>query len=358
MKQFAHALLAALVLAAIPVSAQNAAPAMNFDSAANPLTLPDDIYLGEVGGVATNSRGDIFVYTRTGHPTMSMATPRPFVHGGSRLLQFDRNGKFTREIGQGLYGFLFAAQVRVDPQDNIWVVDELSSMVIKFDPQGRVAFLLGRKPEAIQNFGRGGAPGAGGGEGGGGGRGGAPGAGAPQDVFNRPTDVAWDAQGNIFVADGRGNNARVAKFSKDGVFVKSWGQKGNAPGQFADVDSIAVDAQGNVYVADGGNGRVQVFDNNGTFKTEFKNVGNAQAICMTPGANQVMYVSNSNPPTDLDTAGEIYKMRLDGTMIGKFGRAGKLLKEFGTVNAIDCRTENTLYVGEVGNFRVQKLTIH
>jgi hypothetical protein len=358
MKQFAHALLAALALAAIPVSAQNAAPAMNFDSAANPLTLPDDIYLGEVGGVATNSRGDIFVYTRTGHPTMSMATPRPFVHGGSRLLQFDRNGKFTREIGQGLYGFLFAAQVRVDPQDNIWVVDELSSMVIKFDPQGRVAFLLGRKPEAIQNFGRGGAPGAGGGEGGGGGRGGAPGAGAPQDVFNRPTDVAWDAQGNIFVADGRGNNARVAKFSKDGVFVKSWGQKGNAPGQFADVDSIAVDAQGNVYVADGGNGRVQVFDNNGTFKTEFKNVGNAQAICMTPGANQVMYVSNSNPPTDLDTAGEIYKMRLDGTMIGKFGRAGKLLKEFGTVNAIDCRTENTLYVGEVGNFRVQKLTIH
>ena len=70
-----------------------------------------------------------------------------------------------------------------------------------------------------------------------------------------------------------------------------------------------------------------------------------------------MYVSNSNPPTDLDTAGEIYKMRLDGTMIGKFGRAGKLPKEFGTVSAIDCRSDNTLYVGEVGNFRVQKITI-
>src|SRR5204863_299913 len=81
-----------------------------------------------------------------------------------------------------------------------------------------------------------------------------------------------------------------------------------------------------------------VFDNNGTFKTEIKNVGNAQAICITPGGNQVMYVSNSNPPTDLDTAGEIYKMRLDESVIGKFGRAGKLLKEFGTVNAIDCRS--------------------
>jgi 6-bladed beta-propeller protein len=349
-----HALLAATVVAAIPVSAQNAAPALNFDSAPNALTLPADIYLGEVGGVATNSRGDIFVYTRTGHPTLSLATARPFAHGGSRLFQFDRNGRFTREIGQGLYGFLFAAQVRVDPQDNVWVVDEMAAMVIKFDPQGRLALLLGRKAEAINNPPRAGGPGGGGEGGGGGGR--AAGAGAPQDLFNRPTDVAWDAQGNIFVADGLGN-ARVAKFTKDGVFVKSWGQKGNAPGQFADVHSIAVDGQGNVYAADAGNMRIQVFDNNGTYKTEIKNVGNAQAICITSGANPVMYVSNSNPPTDIDAAGEIYKMRLDGTMIGKFGRAGKLLKEFGTVNAIDCRTENTLYVGEVGNFRVQKLTI-
>ena len=352
--RLALALGGAAVLATV-VAAQNA-PTINFDSAANPLTLPDDIYLGEVGGVATNSRGDIFVYTRTGHPTMSMASARPFVHGGSRLFQFDRTGKFTREIGQGVYGFLFAAQVRVDPQDNLWVVDEYSSMVMKFDPQGRVTFLLGRKPESIANPGR--AAGAGAvAEGGGGRGGGAPGAGQSQDVFNRPTDVGWDAQGNIFVADGRGN-ARVAKFSKDGVFIKSWGQRGNGPGQFASVDSIAVDAQGNVYAADGGNQRIQVFDGNGTFKTEIKNVGNAQAICITPGASQVLYVSNSNPPTDLDVAGEIYKMRLDGTMVGRFGRAGKLLKEFGTVNAIDCRTENVLYVGEVGNFRVQKLTLH
>jgi hypothetical protein len=351
--RFALAFLTAAACA-LPLSAQNA-PEIAFDSAASALTLPPDIYLGEVGGVATNSRGDIFVYTRTGHPTVSLATARPFAHGGSRLFQFDRNGRFTRELGQGVYGFLFAAQVRVDPQDNLWVVDEMSAMVMKFDAQGRIAFLLGRKAEAIANPPR--PAGTGGAEGGGGGAGRAPGAGAPQDVFDRPTDVAWDAQGNVFVADGMGN-ARVAKFSKDGAFVKSWGQKGSGPGQFANVRSIAVDAQGNVYAADAGNGRIQVFDNNGTFKSEIKNVGNAQAICITPGANQVLYVSNSNPPTDIDTGGEIYKMRLDGTMIGKFGRAGKLLKEFGTVNAIDCRTENTLYVGEVGNFRVQKLTLH
>ena len=352
-RNFALALCAAITLASA-VAAQSVTT-INFDSTPNALTLPDDIYFGEVGGVATNSRGDIFVYTRTGHPTMSMGTSRPFVHGGSRLFQFDRTGKFAREIGPGVYGFLFAAQVRVDSQDNLWVVDEYSSMVMRFDPQGHPTLLLGRKPESIQNPGRAGG-GGGGGEGGGRG-GGAAGAGAPQDVFNRPTDVAWDAQGNIFVADGHGN-ARVAKFSKDGVFMKSWGQRGSTPGQFASVDSIAVDAHGNVYAADAGNQRIQVFDNDGTFKAEIKNVGNAQAICITPGSNQVMYVSNSNPPNDIDTAGEIYKMRLDGTMIGKFGRAGKLLKEFGTVNAIDCRADNVLYVGEVGNFRVQKLTLH
>src|ERR671931_1343060 len=179
--KFALALCGATALVTM-VTAQSA-PTLNFDSAPNLLTLPDDIYLGEVGGVATNSRGDIFVYTRTGHPTMSLASARPFVHGGSRLFQFDRTGKFTREIGQGAYGFLFAAQVRVDPQDNLWVVDEYSSMVMKFDPQGRVAFLLGRKPESIQNPG---GRGGGGGEGGGRGRGGPPGAGGSPDGFNPP----------------------------------------------------------------------------------------------------------------------------------------------------------------------------
>src|SRR5262252_2249049 len=188
MKTFAHLLVATAIISATPGAAQDAAPVLTFD-ASTPLALPDDVYLGEVGGVATNSRGDIFVYTRTGHPTLSMGTARPFAHGGSRLFQFDRTGKFTGEIGQGLYGFLFAAQVRVDPQDNLWVVDEMSGMVIEFDPQGRVALLLGRKPEAVNNPPRAGGPG-GGGEGGGGGRGRPPGAGTDQDVFNRPTDVA------------------------------------------------------------------------------------------------------------------------------------------------------------------------
>ena len=102
--------------------------------------------------MATNSKGDIFVYTRTGHPTISLGGARAFAHGGSRLFQFDRNGSYTREIGKDLYGFMFAQQVRVDPQDNIWVVDQMTNMIMKFDPQGRVALLLGRKAEAHRRF--------------------------------------------------------------------------------------------------------------------------------------------------------------------------------------------------------------
>ena len=135
------------------------------------------------------------------------------------------------------------------------------------------------------------------------------------------------------------------------------GRKGTEQGNFGTARSIAVDAHGNVYVADGGNKRIQVFDSDGNFKTAIHQCRNPQALCITPGPNQFLYSSNSNPPNDIDSGGEIYKMRLDGTIVGKFGRAGKLPKEFGTVNAIDCRSENALYVGEIGNMRVQKLTL-
>src|SRR5215472_7047803 len=293
-------LLAAACLAAAPALAQNA-PEIAYE-AANPLTLPDDLYLGEVGGVAADSKGNILVYTRTGHPTVSLGSSRAFAHGGSRLLEFDRNGKFTREIGKDLYGFMFAEQVRIDPQDNIWVVDQMTNMVMKFDPEGRVALLLGRKAEAVpvpaRGQGAGGlaipAPAAGH----------PAGVGAPTDLFSRPTDVGFDAAGNIYVADGVGNQ-RVAKFDKNGVFVKSWGSKGSEPGQFgSSARAIAVDAQSNVYVADSGNKRIQVFDSDGTFKSQITGVGSPQALCITPGPNQVLFSSNSNAPNDIDVAGE------------------------------------------------------
>lgn len=324
---------------------------ISFTSAGDFLKLPPDIHLGEVAGVATTPTGNLWVYFQGGGPNATIAAARLHINGGARLVEFDRTGKFLREIGnkdERPYGFLFAQGVRVDAQNNFWIVDRASRMVVKFDNTGRVLMTLGRRLEAIGELGSSGVFGR---------AAGPAGSGVPGDNFNQPLDVAFDAAGNIFIPDGYGN-ARVAKFDKNGKFVKSWGFTGAGQGQFNIPSSIAVDAAGNVYVADMGNSRIQVFDNNGTFKSEIKTVGAApRAICISPGAHQYLYSSNSNPTEDPFLNGEIYKLELDGTVVGKFGHAGKQWSEFGMVNAIDCREPNTLYLAEMMNWRVQKITL-
>jgi DNA-binding beta-propeller fold protein YncE len=386
--------LAAFVLAfTASLPAQTSAPEIAFDTNADLLKTPPNAFLGEVAGVATNSRGNIFVYTRTGHPYATLGDSRTFYHAGSRLFEFTSSGAFVRELGQDLYGFNAAQGLRVDPQDNIWAIDAGSNQIIKFDSNGSVQLVLGRKPETIgvrPAAPRGGATAqaapavpaspaaapaapaatgaaqpAAGARGAAlqapvqtalarGGRG--AGAGAQGSAFSRPTDVAWDRTGNIFIADGIGNNNRVAKFDKDGKFLKSWGQTGAENGQFNGVRSIALDAQGNVYVADAGNKRIQVFDGEGTFKSQITSIGTPQALCISRGATQYLYSAHSGDPDGMVDAA-IYKIGLDGKVIGRFGSAGKLPKQFGLINSMDCRNENELLVGEMINWRIQKVTL-
>jgi hypothetical protein len=319
-----------------PLAAQSKAKAENvplipYASVPNFFKLPPDLYFGEGIGIATNSKGHVFVYTRS---------------GDTRLFEFDEKGTYLKEWGVGLYGLEFAHGVRVDREDNVWVVDEGTNMVIKFNPEGRVAMVLGRRPEPVAGAFESTLPAA-----------------PPEKYrFGRPTDVTWDPQGNIFVADGY-VNSRVVKYDKNGRFVKSVGTtRGSQPSQLNTPHSITSDEQGNIYVGDRGNARVQVFDNDLTLRAIYDNVGNPWAVCVSPGPHQYLFVSNSNPDSNPAASwaitGEIYKMELDGTIVGKFGKAGKGLGEFSTVHAIDCRNPNELYVVEISAWRAQKILLN
>lgn len=314
-----YGLVFGLLLLATPALAQRQpAPQIAYRSVPNFLKLPEGMYLGEAAGVAVNSKGDIFVYNR-GQKT--------------RLLEFDSNGNYLRTIGNGLYGFVFAHSVKIDKHDNIWCVDEGSNMVIEFDPTGRhVKMVLGRRPEPEHHLLPGQPPQV-----------------IPDWQFNRPTDVAFDSKGDIFVTDGYGNS-RVVKYDKYGKRLKEWGTRGTAPGQFHTPHTIAVDAQDRVYVGDRENNRIQVFDTNGNFIAQWTNVGAPWALCITPPPHQVIYSSDSRP-------GHIYKLDLNGKILGEFGKAGKQLGEFGWVHQMACPSENVLFVGELLNWRLQKLIL-
>jgi sugar lactone lactonase YvrE len=186
--------------------------------------------------------------------------------------------------------------------------------------------------------------------------------------------VAWDSKGNIYITDGY-INSRVAKYDKDGNWVKSWGSKGTAPGQFVLPHSISIDRNDNVYVGDRSNHRIQVFDTDGNFLRLFsidippapgthavygatptgerlKEVtGAPNSICITPGQNQVMFVGESTFP------GRIFKVSLDGKVLGVIGKSGRNLKQFSGAHALACPSENEIYAAETANWRVQKLSL-
>jgi NHL repeat len=328
---------AALVLCAAPAFAQLKATAQNvpeirYTSVPNFLKVPSGEYLGESVAVATNSKGHIFVYHRSAN---------------TRLWEFDQGGNFVKEIGKGYYGFEFAHSVRVDAQDNIWTVDEGTNTVTKFSPDGKFLMVLGRRPPAVD----GAVTTAAG-----------PNPPAQKYIFCRPTDVGFDPQGNIFVSDGYCNN-RVVKFDKNGRFLAQAGSEkpGKEPGQFSLPHGLQVDGQGNVWVADRSNFRYQVLDNNLKPKAIYDNLGVGWTVCVSPGPHQYVFASNSNPngnpPGSWDITGEIYKLELDGTIIGRFGHASKEFGGFQVVHMMDCRNPNELIVGEIESWRVQKLIL-
>ena len=331
-----------------------AAPDIPFDSIPDFLKLPEGMNFGEVPGVAVNSKGHIFVFTRS-----NSASGPAYGPTAAQLLEFGPKGAFIREVGRQLYGWSFAHSVRIDKDDNIWAIDKGSDMVIKFTPAGRVQWVFGRRQESAEE---------------------AkpwphvdPPLPARDGLFRQPTDVAWDSKGNIYITDGY-VDSRVAKYDRNGDWVKQWGTKGSGPGQFNTPHSIVIDRDDHIYVGDRGNRRVQVFDGDGNFLRQWsvdvapdfttravngstppagstQGVGAPNALCIPPNQNEVMFLGESTWP------GRVFKVRLDGTVIGVIGKSGRNLKQFSGAHAIACPTENEIYVAESSNWRVQKIVL-
>jgi len=219
----------------------------------------------QVASVAVTARGNMLVLHRGAHP----------------IIEFGSNGKFVRSWGDGMfsegkvaaipqaywtddkshYSAVYgpagctscgAHSVRVDPQGNIWVVDAPGHAVYKMNADGKEIMRLGTKGVA----------------------------GTGPHHFNLPTDVAFASNGDVYVSDGYGS-ARVVKYSRDGKYLLQWGTRGKDPGKFGLPHNLVTDAQGRIYVTDRDNQRIEVFDSNGTFLTQWTGTGGVSGLAMT-----------------------------------------------------------------------------
>ncbi len=220
--------------------------------------MPEGRIWGSTSTLDVDRGGNLWVFERCGDNACDASALAP-------VIQFDPAGKFVRAFGANL--FVFPHSIHVDRDGNIWVADASGKdgkghVVVKFNREGKVLLTLGK-------------PGV---------------AGETTDTFNRPSAVITAPNGDIYVSDGHGgdSNARVVKFAKDGKFIKTWGTKGTGPGEFGQLHGIALDSMGRVFVADRSNNRIQIFDADGKYITEWKQFGRPSGIYID--ASDTLYV--------------------------------------------------------------------
>ena len=258
---------------------------VNINFGEEPETMPDGWNFGRVSAVATDSKGDVFVFQRG-------ETAEPIV-------VFDSEGKYLsdRSWGRGMFGNEHG--LRVDRYDNVWVTDNGDHQVMKFSNDGELLLTLGTKGTA----------------------------GTDNKTFNRPTDIAFGPSDEVYVSDGYGNS-RVVKFSAEGEFLTTWGSLGSEPGEFDLVHSIAVDSNGRVYVSDRENNRIQIFDENGKFLRMWTHLGATQNIFITP-EDEVWIITHRDNIENItyDTlAGRIMRIDLEtGRILGSMESPGHWL---------------------------------
>lgn len=259
--------------------------------------LPENIELGSVAGVAINSKGQIVVTHR----------------GDSPILMLDRKGSLIRAFGDELLTAVHGT--RIDEEDNIWVTDMSNHTVIKFSPEGEVLLKLGKRGEP----------------------------GDSTEQFNRPTDIAFDENGDVFVSDGYGNS-RIIKFNSQGEYITQWGEPGDKQGQFDLPHGVQVDAEGYVHVADRENDRIQVFTTDGSYVREYGGFAPFGIHLLADGR---VFVADGR-------AHEVIIMTLEGERLTAWGNEGERSGEFQLPHGIAVDEEGAVYVTEIEGRRIQK----
>lgn len=320
-KRFLLSVVCALALAVCAVQSigaqdgsgkgEAAIPPLPFKLVEGFFHYPANSIIGRVSGIAVAPNGTIVALNRGHHP----------------VLEFKPDGSFVRSWGEGSRMFDGAHTVRFDPQGNLWYVDAADNIIYRFDAEGRTVGTLGTNPEPwtySTHVIAGAVPG--------------------KANLYQETDIGWSRDGSMFVADGYGNS-RVAKFDKDGNFVKAWGERGAQPGNFNTPHSLVVDNNDIVYVADRGNSRIQVFDTEGNRKAVWNLPTAPWALCLTSGASQVMFVGS---------VGRVYKMDLTGKILGAFGRGGRMPGTIDSIHSLACPDDKTVYLANLYASRLDK----
>jgi sugar lactone lactonase YvrE len=261
-------LAVAAVVAVIALSQSIYSQHSSYQTIENYFKLPEGRKIGSTVGITIDRDGSsVWVFERCGAQNCVGSNVAP-------ILKFDASGKLVKSFGAGM--FIRPHGIHVDREGNVWVADGegpdgkdpkrngKGHQVFKFSPEGKVLMTLGRAGVA----------------------------GDGRDTFNQPSAILVAPNGDIFVADGHGgdSNARVVKFAKDGAFIKAWGKKGSAPGEFDTPHVLAMDSRGRLFVADRGNNRIQIFDQDGKFLEEWKQFGRPSGLFIDK--NDTLYLAD------------------------------------------------------------------
>jgi sugar lactone lactonase YvrE len=281
------------------------APLLDLVAAPDHFRLPAGLNFGSASGVAINSRQHIFVFHRGPHP----------------LMEFDADGNFLQAFGDGLFSRPHG--LRIDAEDNIWLTDLAGHIVVKMNPKGRILMVLGvrERPGEWHAFGH-------------------------LRLFDEPNEAVVGPDGDIFVPQGHGKGEnRLLKFDRHGRFIKAWGQTGTGPGEFDTPHSVVIDRDGLLHVADRSNGRIQVFDQDGTFIRQHAFPGAPCGLCLTP--DQQLWLAHGH-------TGLVMRIDRAGGVLGVAGAQGKADGEFGEAHYIAVSARGEVFVADPLNWRVQK----